>query len=160
VHRLLSLGATKVDVGQGAAAWVVLADPEGNEFCVLEPRPVYADTGPIAAVVVASAEPIAQARFWSKASGWTPHEETADFASLRSQEGIGPFLEFVRSPDAKTVKNRMHLDVSPYPGGDNAAEADRLREHGAVAVDIGQGDVRWVVLADPEGGEFCVLTAR
>ena len=61
-------------------------------------------------------------------------------------------------PDAKTVKNRIHLDVRPYPGGDHLAEAKRLRDCGAVPADVGQGEVPWVVLADPEGGEFCVLT--
>lgn len=64
----------------------------------------------------------------------------------------------MRVPGAKTARNRIHLDVSPYPGEDHLAEAVRLREAGAAAADIGQGDVRWVVLADPEGGEFCVLT--
>ena len=58
------------------------------------------------------------------------------------------------------VKNRIHLDVKPYPGGDHLAEAMRLRGAGAVLADVGQGEVPWVVLADPEGGEFCVLTPR
>ena len=55
VRRVRELGATPLDIGQGDVPWVVLADPEGNEFCVLEPRPVYRDTGPVAAVVVDSA---------------------------------------------------------------------------------------------------------
>jgi hypothetical protein len=138
----------------------VLADPEGNEFCVLDPRPVYTGTGPVAAVVADCADPQAQARFWGQAAGWVPQNEGADFASLRSPSGVGPFLEFVPRPDAKTVKNRIHLDVRPYPGGDHLAEAMRLRGTGAVPADIGQGEVPWVVLADPEGGEFCVLTPR
>ena len=75
VRRLLDLGATRVDIGQGDVPWQVLADPEGNEFCVLEPRPVYADTGPVAAVVVDSADPVAQARFWSRAADWVPQQE-------------------------------------------------------------------------------------
>ena len=160
VSRLLSLGATRADIGQGEVPFVVLADPEGNEFCVLEPRPVYADTGPVAAVVVDCSDPGAEARFWSRAAGWVPQQENAEFASLRSPGGVGPFLEFLRTPDAKTVKNRVHLDVRPYPGEDHLAEAGQLRELGAVPADIGQGDVQWVVLADPEGNEFCVLTPR
>ena len=160
VNRLLSLGATRADIGQGDVPFVVLADPEGNEFCVLDPRPVYADTGPVAAVVVDSADPAAQARVWSRAAGWVPQQENADFASLRSPSGVGPFLEFLRTPDAKTVKHRIHLDVRPYPGEDYLDEARQLQELGAVPADVGQGDVRWVVLADPEGGEFCVLTPR
>jgi len=160
VARLLGLGATPADVGQGDVPWTVLADPEGNEFCVLEPRPVYLDTGPIAAVVADCADPRAMARFWGEAMDWTVHEVTGDFASLRSTRGVGPYLEFIRRPDVKTVKNRVHLDLRPYPGDNQAAEVARLRALGATDVDVGQGDVPWTVLADPEGNEFCVLTPR
>ncbi|MGW0150802.1 VOC family protein, partial [Streptomyces sp. NPDC003333] len=73
----------------------------------------------------------------------------------RSAKGIGPYLRFVRTPDAKTVWNRVHLDVRPYPGDDLEAEAARLRALGATAVDL---DVPWKVLTDPEGNEFCLLT--
>ncbi len=159
--RLLGLGATHVDVGQGDVPWTVLADPEGNEFCVLEPRPLYAGTGPIAAVVSDCADPRAMARFWGQAMDWTVHEVTADYARLRSSKGVGPYLEFVRSPDAKTVKNRTHLDLRPYPGDDQAGEVARLHALGATDIDVGQGDdVSWNCLADPEGNEFDVLTPR
>jgi predicted enzyme related to lactoylglutathione lyase len=160
VGRLLGLGATPADIGQGEVPWVVLADPEGNEFCVLDPRPVYAGTGPVAAVVADCADPVSLARFWHEAAGWIVHERGEAFASLRSPSGAGPYLEFLRVPGAKVVKNRIHLDVRPYPGGDQRAEVERLREHGARPADVGQGDVPWVVLADPEGNEFCVLTPR
>ncbi|GID94233.1 VOC family protein [Amorphoplanes digitatis] len=154
VARLLALGATPADVGQGEVPWAVLADPEGNEFCVLEPREVYRDTGPIAAVVVDCADPRAMARFWGEATDWAPHEANDEFASLRS---AGPYLEFLRVPGAKTTPDRVHLDLLPYPGDDNAAEVARLRALGATDLDIGQGDVPWTCLADPEGHEFCVL---
>jgi predicted enzyme related to lactoylglutathione lyase len=160
VARLRDLGATPVDIGQGDVAWVVLADPEGNELCVLEPREIYRDTGPVATVVLDCASPPAMARFWGAAMDWTVHEVTADHARLRSAKGVGPYLEFLRTPDAKTVKNRIHLDLRPYPGDDHAAEAARLRSLGAADVDLGQGDVPWTVLADPEGNEFCLLTPR
>jgi hypothetical protein len=111
-------------------------------------------------LVADAAAPLGLARFWGQAAGWVPQNEGVGFASLRSPSGVGPFLEFVPSPDAKTVKNRIPLDVRPYPGGDHLAEAMRLRGAGAVPADIGQGEVPWVVLADPEGGEFCVLTPR
>ncbi|EFL23112.1 glyoxalase [Streptomyces himastatinicus ATCC 53653] len=160
VARLQALGATPADVGQGDVPWTVLADPEGNEFCVLEPREIYRDTGPMAAVVVDCADPRAMARFWGEAMDWTLHEVTDDQAVLRSAEGVGPYLEFLRTPDPKTGWNRVHLDLRPYPGDDHAAEVARLRGLGATPVDIGQGDVPWTVLADPEGNEFCVLTPR
>ena len=160
IDRLIRMGAAPVDIGQGRVPWKVLVDPEGNEFCVLEPRDVYLDALPVAAVVVDSADPPTAARFWASAAGWAPHESGPDLASLREPGGTGPYLEFVRVGDPKTVKNRVHIDVAPPPGGDVAAEAHRLRLAGAVPADVGQSDVRWVVLADPEGNEFCVLTPR
>ena len=156
VARLKELGATPADVGQGDVPWAVLADPEGNLFCVLEPREIYRDTGPIAAVVVDCADPRAMARFWGEALDWTLHEVSDDHARLRSAKSVGPYLEFLRTPD-KTVWNRVHLDLLPYRGDDQAAEVARLRALGATPADVGQGDVPWVVLADPEGNEFCVL---
>ncbi|MEV5989570.1 VOC family protein [Streptomyces sp. NPDC052051] len=157
VARLKQLGATPADVGQGDVPWTVLADPEGNVFCVLEPREICRDTGPIAAIVVDCADPRAMARFWDEAMDWTLHEVTDDHARLRSAKGVGPYLEFLRSSDAKTVRNRAHLDVMPYRGDDQEAEVARLRSLGATAADVGQGDTPWKVLADPEGNEFCVL---
>ena len=157
VVRLRALGATPAQVGQGDVPWTVLADPEGNEFCVLEPREVYRDTGPIAAVVVDCVDPRAMARFWGEALDWTLHEVTDEQAVLRSAGGVGPYLEFLRSSDGKTVPDRVHLDLRPYPGDDKAAEVARLRDLGATDLDLGQGDVPWTCLADPEGHEFCVL---
>ncbi|MDG4862444.1 VOC family protein [Streptomyces sp. T-3] len=156
VARLKELGATPVDVGQGDVPWTVLADPEGNEFCVLEPREVYRDTGPIAAVVVDCADPRAMARFWDGAVDWTLREVTDEQAVFRSAEGVGPYLEFLRN-GAKTVPDRVHVDLVPDAGDDKAAEVARLRALGAADLDVGQGDVPWTCLTDPEGHEFCVL---
>ncbi|MFI6041766.1 VOC family protein [Nocardia sp. NPDC051321] len=157
VAHLQDLGATPADVGQGDVPWTVLADPEGNVFCVLEPRDIYRDTGPIAAVVVDCADPRAMARFWGEASDWTVHEVTDDHATLRSAKGVGPYLEFLRKPGPATVWTRIHLDLLPYARDDQAAEVSRLRALGATDRDLGQGDVSWTVLADPEGNDFCVL---
>jgi hypothetical protein len=157
VARLRALGATPADVGQGDVPWTVLADPEGNEFCVLEPRETYQDTGPVARVVVDCADPRAMARFWGAAIDWTLHEVTDEHAVLRSAKDAGPYLEFHRTPDVKTVPDRVHLDLLPHPGDDKAAEVTRLRTLGATDLDLGQGDVPWTCLTDPEGHEFCVL---
>jgi hypothetical protein len=157
IARLQTLGATPVDVGQNAVPWTVLADPEGNEFCVLEPRETYQDTGPIAAVVVDCTDPRAMARFWGEATDWTLHEATDNHAVFRSAKATGPYLEFLRTPGTRPVPDRVHLDLLPYPGDDKAAEVARLRTLGATDLDIGQGDVPWTCLTDPDGHEFCVL---
>jgi hypothetical protein len=153
VARLVGLGATPVEDG-------TLADPEGNAFRVLEPRSSSPDTGPIAAVVVDCADPRSMARFWGEATGWTVHEVTDDHARLRAAQGVGPYLELVRHPVVTSVRTRMHLDLLPYPGADQAAEVARLRALGATDADVGQGDVPWVCLADVEGNDFCVLRPR
>lgn len=153
LERLTSRGAAVIGTGRGGAPWTVMADPEGNEFCVLDPD--HRDTGPIAAVVVDCVDPRAMARFWDQAMDWTLHEVTDDHAIMRSAEDVGPCLRFVRTPGVKTGWNRVHLDVRPYPGDDPAAEASRLRALGATPIDVG---TPWTVLADPEGNEFCLLS--
>jgi Glyoxalase-like domain len=163
VDRLLGLGAVRADIGQGDVPWQVLADPEGNEFCVLDPRPVYLGIGPVAAVVADCRDPAAVAGLWALASGWARGESVAfstGAVSLRSPAGVGPYLELLPSADAKTVKNRIHLDVAPEPGEDQEAAVAALRAAGAAPVDIGQGSGSWIVLADPEGSEFCLLSPR
>lgn len=158
IERLLALGATRADIGQGDVPWQVLADPEGNEFCVLDPRPV--DTGRFTGVVADCSDPAAVADFWELATGWVRVGESAGEISLRSPRGLGPYLTLLKVPDAKAVKNRIHLDVAPEPGEDHAEAVRRLVAAGAVPADVGQGDVPWVVLAGPEDSEFCVLTPR
>ncbi len=163
VERLLGLGAVRADIGQGDVPWEVMADPEGNEFCVLDPRPVYLGLGPVAAVVADCRDPAAVAGFWQLATGWVPGDSVASSAgavSLRSPAGVAPYLELLPSADAKTAKNRLHLDVAPFPGDDQAAAVAALLSAGAVPADVGQGPVSWTVLADPEGSEFCVLSPR
>ena len=160
VTRALDLGARRIDIGQGDPPWIVLADLEGNEFCVLEPRAIYSDTGPLAAVVMDCADPAGLAPFWAKATGWPVVTTGEQSASLRSPVGSGPWFELLRSADPKRGKNRVHLDTAPYPGDDHADEVARLLGSGARVVDVGQKEVPWAVLADREGNELCVLTPR
>jgi Glyoxalase-like domain len=80
-------------------------------------------------------------------------------AWLRDNRG-GPYLDLHRVSEPKTAKLRVHLDVAPFPDDDHGAEVARLRAIGAEPIDIGQGEVRWIVLTDLEGNEFCVLTPR
>jgi hypothetical protein len=83
-------------------------------------------------------------------SGWQPTPE-----AVRAQVHA-PTLLFTRVPESKAVKNRLHIDVSPIDRSRDE-EVERLLALGARHVDIGQGEQSWVVLADPEGNEFCVL---
>lgn len=165
VARLLELGATPADVGQAAdVPWVVLADPEGNPFCVLDPRDKYRDAGAVAAIVVAAVDGPALRDFWAAATGWAVVHENERYVALREPGGTGPSLVFVTRPGLDAGdrrKNRIHLDVAPAKDDDQAAAVDRLLALGGTRVDVGQGpDVTWVVLADPEGNEVCVLSPR
>jgi predicted enzyme related to lactoylglutathione lyase len=164
VERAKDLGAKPVDIGQKDVPWVVLADPEGNEFCVLEPREEYRENGALAAVVAEAADPVALAGFWAEAMGWQVSKQVNTdqgvFIGLAAPNGRGPRLEFLPELRPKTVQNRLHLDIAPEAGDDQAAEVARMRALGARSIDIGQQDVRWEVMADPQGNEFCVLTPR
>jgi hypothetical protein len=161
VDRLIALGAQRVDIGQsGDADHVVLADPEGNELCVVRRSDFSATTDLIGAIVFEPADPIV-GRFWSEATGWPiVYDQDGDIA-IREPDGRGPFMTFgPPTGTTKTGKNRLHLDIAPPAEDDQDAEVERLIALGARRIDIGQGDVSWVVLADPEGNEFCVLTPR
>jgi len=110
---------------------------------------------------VDSRDPVALAGFWQEALGWRRAHDTEDEVVLgppagSSQDGVVPDLLFLRVPDDTVVKNRLHLDLRP---DDQAAEVARLLRLGAASVDLGQGDVSWAVLTDPEGNGFCVLRA-
>ncbi|MDZ4266082.1 MAG: VOC family protein [Mycobacterium sp.] len=99
----------------------------------------------------------ALASWWSEVLGW-PAEPTDDGdVVLRAPEGAGPDWLFLAVPEGKVVKNRIHFDLTP---DDQDAEVERVIALGARHVDIGQGDESWVVLADPEGNEFCILAAE
>ncbi|MBW4029940.1 MAG: VOC family protein [Acidobacteria bacterium] len=102
-------------------------------------------------------DPVSLGRWWLEALGWVVVEETADVFEIRPTPNQLPGILFVRVPETKIAKNRLHLDFRP---DDRDLEVDRLLKLGAARVDIGQGEQSWVVLADPEGNEFCVLGTR
>ncbi|MFD5625760.1 VOC family protein [Streptomyces sp. NPDC127072] len=108
-------------------------------------------------VIVHSADPAALGQWWAEALGWVVvHSSEVEFAICAAPDRL-PGLEFVRLDEPKKAKSRLHLDFVP---DDQDAEVARLVALGAQRVDIGQGDQSWVVLADPEGNEFCVLGRR
>jgi len=113
----------------------------------------------LSTIVIDSAEPLTLARWWAQVLDWHVEEEDEDEVGLAPHEPTGVELLFVRVPEGKTVKNRLHLDIRPPNGSNQAAELDRLLALGATPTDVGQGpDVSWHVLADPEGNEFCLLS--
>ncbi len=159
--RRVALGARHVDIGQpDDVDHLVMADPEGNEFCIVVRGEFLATTGLLGTIVFEPAHP-AVGYFWSEATGWPiVHDEDGDTA-IRAPDGRGPFITFGPPITAvKTDKGRLHLDVAPVADSDQGREVERLISAGARRVDIGQGEVSWVVLADPEDNEFYVLTPR
>ena len=110
-------------------------------------------------LIVDCAEPNRLADFWAAVLGWERTNRYEDEVEIAGPPGSGPSLLFIRVPEAKGVKNRLHIDVNPV-GCDRDEEVDRLIGLGARRIDIGQGEQTWVVLADPEGNEFCVLQTR
>jgi predicted enzyme related to lactoylglutathione lyase len=108
-------------------------------------------------LVVDAHDPARLARWWAEALGFKIITESVDEVEIRRAPDVLPGLVFVPVVDEKTVKNRLHIDLRP---DDQTAEVERLVDMGARHVDIGQKDVSWVVLADPEGNEFCVLADR
>jgi predicted enzyme related to lactoylglutathione lyase len=106
-------------------------------------------------VVIDARDPHSLARFWAAVLDQRVLYESEDEVIVGSDEQHYPGLCFVPVPEAKAVKNRLHIDLDP---DDRDAEVERIIALGARRADVGQGpDVSWVVLADPEGNEFCVL---
>ena len=160
VSTLLELGGQHLDIGQSPDdAHVVLADPEGNELCVIEPENSFLSTcGRLGAVNCDGSREVGC--FWSTALGWPLVWDQDEETAIRSPDGTGPFITWGGGPDIPKVgKNRLHLDIVPVDG-DQQAEVDRLVSLGATRVDIGQGSVDWVVMSDPDDNEFCLLSSE
>lgn len=105
------------------------------------------------------------AQFWQEVLDYAVISEDEDLVSIGSSVAAPPSggsnsmpvtLTFARVPEGKVVKNRLHMDLRPQ-GTKQKTEVERLLSLGASLVDVGQGESEWVVIADPEGNEFCVL---
>jgi hypothetical protein len=160
VARSLGLGARPIDVGQRPEeGHVVLADPEGNEFCVIEPGNQYlAGCGYLAEVTCAGSREAGF--FWSEALGWPLVWDRGLQTAIRSPRG-GPKISWDGArltPETRT--SRLHFDLAPPVHGDQQKEADRLVSLGATRIGTGTGQGSWVALADPDGRDFRVLTPR
>ena len=115
----------------------------------------------IQCVCIDCADPPRLARWWADLLGWRVTTDEDDEVAVEPpagsrEEGVVPDLLFARVPEGKAVKNRLHIDLRP---DDRDAEVARAEAKGARRVDVGQGEHTWVVLADPEGNEFCILRA-
>lgn len=160
VARALGLGATHADIGQGEPSWVVLADPEGNELCILSSDAVEGDAQ-VDAWTLDANDMGRIGEFWAGLLGWDEVDRDEDSIRLRDPAGEAHDLLIQEVPDPKRDKNRIHPDLIPdgEPGDPDAisGEVARALDLGATAADIGQGEVSWSVMADPEGNEFCIL---
>lgn len=157
VERLLSLGASHLHIGQGEVPWVVLADPEGLPFCVMEERSEYSHTGPIAALPLDSEDPDRDADFWAWLTGWVDVDSSIPRA-LRHPSLRGPLLELCHEYETKgEAKNRVHLDVRPEADDDPDAVVAGILERGGRELGHEWGDLPWQVFLDPSGNEFCLL---
>ncbi len=153
VERALALGGRHVDVGQrGDEGHVVLGDPEGNEFCVIEPGNRFlADCGFLGALACDGSQAVGY--FWSEALGWPLVWDQDEETAIRSPHG-GPKITWGGPPLApRPGRNRLRFDLAPV--GDRAAEVERLVELGATR--LGDAEDDRVELADPDGNEFGVL---
>ena len=109
-------------------------------------------------LIVDARDSEAQARFWADVLGWQPTEREGLHFLMPPNPAI-PVVAFVKVPEGKSVKNRLHIDVSPTDRTRDE-EVERVLALGATRADIGQGEVDWVVLRDPEDNEFCVLGSQ
>ncbi|WP_147915237.1 VOC family protein [Ruania zhangjianzhongii] len=111
----------------------------------------------ISALAIDARNPRRVADFWCAALGWNRTDEEDGLITIGPADGSWPTIDVVAVPESKTIKNRLHLDLRA-DGLPTRAELDRLLGLGAQRADVGQdADAPWVVLADPEGNEFCLL---
>jgi len=160
VATSLELGARHIDIGQRPEeGHVVLADPESNEFCVIEPGNNYlAGCGFLAEITCEGSREVGF--FWSEALGWPLVWDQGLQTAIRSPRG-GPKISWdAERMMALPENDRLHFDIAPPAGGDQQAEVDRLVSLGATLIDTSPGEVSWVPMADPDGREFRVLTPR
>jgi predicted enzyme related to lactoylglutathione lyase len=159
VSRALDLGGRHIDVGQRPEELhVVLADPEGNEFCVVEPGNAFlADCGFIGAVSCDGSQEAGY--FWSEALGWRLVWDQDQETAIRSPRG-GPKISWGGPPlMPRSGPNRLYFDLAPASGADPQEEVKRLASLGATRIDLdlGHGEGGPVLLTDPDGNLFRVL---
>ncbi|GAB3332728.1 hypothetical protein GCM10027452_06090 [Micromonospora halotolerans] len=149
----LELGGGHLDVGQRPEeGHIVLADPEGNEFCVIEAGNGFlAGCGLLGELACDGTREVGL--FWSAALGWPLVWDQDEETAIQSPHG-GTKAAWGGPPVApKKARNRQRFDLTPADG-DQQAEVERLVSLGATQLDVGADGA--VELADPDGNEFCV----
>ena len=141
-HEILALRASPLPAAEGRAAILIRVSTRLVTLCF--------DAN----------DPLRLARFWAATLHWDIADDTDEEIALVPADRTRFLILFLPVPEPKTGKNRIHLDLVSKSPEHQSEMVDRLIALGARRVDIGQGDVSWVVLADPEGNEFCVLTPR
>ncbi|MEU7067880.1 VOC family protein [Streptomyces sp. NPDC046161] len=160
VARALGLGAKHIDVGQlPEEGHVVLADPDGNEFCVIAAGNEFlAGTGFVGALACDGTQKVGY--FWSEALRWPLVWDQDQETAIQSPNG-GTKITWGGPPVApKTGTNRLYFELAVPAGADGEAEVDRLVSLGATRTDEGEGGGARVFLLDPDGNEFCVQRPR
>ncbi|MBZ5738795.1 VOC family protein [Nocardioides mangrovi] len=157
VERVLEHGGQHLDIGQlPEELHVVMADPDGNEFCVTEPGNNFlAGCGLIGCLSSDGSQAVGY--FWSAALGWPLVWDQDEETAIQSPAG-GTKISWGGPPfNERTGRNRLHLDLVPSADSDLDAEVARLRGLGATRLDLAACDPAGVVLADVDGNELCVL---
>ena len=153
IDELVARGATVLEPAEEyGRGWTVLADPEGGEFCAFVREPAALPAYRLYEIGVDSADPQAQARWWAGVLGAdVGHDPEHDWWWLENVPNL-PFesVVFNAVPEPKTVKNRLHWDV-------DVESLEPLLAAGATLVRAKDEEIRWHVLADPEGNEFCAF---
>jgi hypothetical protein len=160
VAELLAIGARHVDIGQDPSdTHVVLADPEGNEFCVIEPYNRFLAGCPRLGAVNCDGTR-ALGHFFNEALGWPLVWDQGEETAIQAPDGTGPKFTWSGPPlMPKSGKERFHFHVAPMSGTSVEAALDHLLALGAMRVDMGHSCPSAIVLADVDGNEFCLVSS-
>ena len=152
VEELTALGATVLDAE--SFRWTVMADPEGGEFCAFVREGAFSQRLYEIGIDTADSAEAAHriAAWWAEVLGARLVDDDSGYSSVDRVPGA-PYdsLDFVPVPEPKTVKNRIHLDVT-------TADVDALVAAGATVLRARDAEIGWTVMADPDGNEFCAFT--
>jgi Glyoxalase-like domain len=149
LDELLAAGSVVVEPQREGWGWTVMADPEGGEFCAFVREELPADR--LHGLVVDSADPASIATWWAQVYGADLVHHESGYSTVENVRGM-PILtmDFVPVPEPKVVKNRIHWDVV-------APDVEALVAAGATVLRRPDDEIRWTVMADPDGNEFCAF---